>query len=70
MSNRKPLVNDAGRVSEVPDEDDLLLAAGALVKPSVDSGKTKTIPSGYQLLVHGGFDAVGTVDVAGDLVVL
>ena len=67
MPNRRPIVNLLGTSGELP-AGDLLLGAG-LVKESVDAGQTVTIPSGYQYVVHG-FDIVGTLDVAGKLILL
>ena len=67
MPNRRPIVNLLGTSGELP-AGDLLLGAG-LVKESVDAGQTMTIPAGYQYVVHG-FAIVGTLDVAGKLVLL
>lgn len=69
MSNRSPLVIDAGRVKELPSADDQTLGGG-LVKNSVDASNTKVIPSGYQIIVYSKYTVDGTLDVQGDLVIL
>lgn len=67
MATRRPIVNLLGTPGELP-LGDLLLGAG-LVKESVDAGQTMTIPTGHQYIVFG-FDVVGTLDVAGKLILL
>lgn len=67
MANYRSLITVAGAVRELP-VGDLMLGAG-LVKDSVDAGQVMTIPVGYQYITHG-FEIVGTLDLAGKLVLL
>ena len=69
MSNLKPIADVAGRATEAT-ANDLLLSAGALVKQSVDSGQTLTIPNGYCLSVVGPYTINGDIVVSGDLMVI
>lgn len=43
---------------------------GMFVKTTVQSGATLTIPSGYQMIVHGQYTIVGDLVIAGDLIIL
>ena len=68
MSNLKPLADVAGRTQEATDSD-LLLSAGALVKQSIASGQTWTIPYGYSMVLAGPLAVSGTLSLSGRLVV-
>lgn len=69
MSNRQPLVNNAGRISELPDPDDFTFGGG-LVKASVDVSKTRSVPSGYSLVVSKVFTVNGTLTNNGNMTVI
>jgi len=59
MSNVRPITSVAGRHTEMTN-DDFVLSAGALVRPSVPTGVTAVIPDGQQLIVVGQFSILGT----------
>lgn len=70
MANRKPLIVNGIQVGEVPNQDDLLLAGGALVKNGVDVGNIKVIPAGYSLIVTGPYQLDGTLQIDGTFLLL
>ncbi len=66
---KKALTTESGAIKELPTTGQLLFGGG-LVRESLSAGETETIPTGYQLAVHGDFAVEGTLNVEGKLVML
>jgi len=58
MAVRKPLVNIAGNIKELPAGDSIDTGVG--VKNTLSSGEVITVPAGYQFHVHGKLRMHGT----------